>query len=216
VLKSYRTLYGPGEETIIIKKSRFICYATPVQSEEEAIAFVSSIQKKHWDATHNCYAYVVGPHDEIQKSNDDGEPAGTAGKPILEVIKKELVHNCAVVVTRYFGGIMLGAGGLIRAYSQGCTTALHAGQIVTRELFQEIAVHIDYTWLGKVENEIHGAGFHIDRTDYLDRVTVYALTPVDEAERLHKVLINATNGQAEIVNTEQMYLFMRDGKILKS
>lgn len=217
LLKSYKTLFAPAEETILIKKSRFIGYATPVASEEEALAFIQSIQKKHWDATHNCYAYVFGQHDEVQKSNDDGEPAGTAGKPILEVIKKEGLKNVAVVVTRYFGGIMLGAGGLIRAYSQGTTTALHAARIVTRELFQEIAVAIDYSWLGKVENEIHGVDdYYIDRIEYLDRVTVHALVPVDEAERFRKQLINATNGQAEIADGEQRYYFVEDGKLIST
>jgi uncharacterized YigZ family protein len=215
VLKSYRTLLAPGEDTLIIKKSRFIGYATPIQSEEEALQFIAALQKKHWDATHNCYAYVFGPHDEIQKANDDGEPSGTAGKPILEVIKKEQLHNVAVVVTRYFGGIMLGAGGLIRAYSAGCGAGLQAAKIVTRILFQEIAIDIDYTWYGKIENELHAGGWHIDRVDYLDRVTVYALCPVDDAETLHKTLINATNGQALLTNTEQRYLFEQDGKLVK-
>lgn len=215
MLKSYRTLLAPGEETILIKKSRFIGYAMPIQSEEEGLAFISSIQKKHWDATHNCYAYVFGPHHEIQKSNDDGEPSGTAGKPILEVIKKENLHDVAVVVTRYFGGIMLGAGGLIRAYSQTAAAGLHAAGIATRRLFQEIAIGIEYTWLGKVENEIHAGGFHIDRVEYLDKVTVYALVPVDDTERFHKTLINATNGQAELQNGEQLYVFVQDGKLVK-
>ncbi|KEO83305.1 YigZ family protein [Tumebacillus flagellatus] len=215
MLKSYRTLLAPGVETLIIKKSRFIGYATPVQSEEEALEFIASLQKKHWDATHNCYAYVFGPHDEVQKASDDGEPSGTAGKPILEVIKKEELHNVAVVVTRYFGGIMLGAGGLIRAYSSGCVAALHAAGIVTRILFQEIAIDIDYTWYGKIENELHAGGWHIDRVDYLDRVTVYALCPVDETQSLHKQLINATNGQALLTDIEQRYYFLQDGKLVR-
>ncbi|MBL0385469.1 YigZ family protein [Tumebacillus sp. ITR2] len=215
MLKSYRTLLAPGEDTLIIKKSRFIGYATPVQSEDEALHFIATLQKKHWDATHNCFAYVFGPHDEVQKASDDGEPAGTAGKPILEVIKKEELHNVAVVVTRYFGGIMLGAGGLIRAYSAGCGAGLQAAGIVTRILFQEIAIDIDYTWYGKIENELHAGGWHIDRVDYLDRVTVYALCPVDDTEAVHKRLINATNGQAILTNTEQYYLFDRDGKLVK-
>jgi uncharacterized YigZ family protein len=215
MLSHYRTIFGPAEETIIIKKSRFIGYAMPLASEEDALSFIASIQKKHWDATHNCYAYVFGPHDEVQKSNDDGEPSGTAGKPILEVIKKEELKNVAVVVTRYYGGILLGAGGLIRAYSQSTTTALHAARIVTRALFQEIAISIDYSWLGKVENEIHGAGWHIDRIDYLDRVTVYALVPAEETASFYKLLINATNGQAELADTEQKYLFVQDGKLIR-
>lgn len=217
MLTSYRTLLAPSEETIIIKKSRFIGYATPVASEEEALAFIQQIQKQHWDATHNCYAYVFGPHQEIQKSNDDGEPSGTAGKPILEVIKKEDLRNVAVVVTRYFGGIMLGAGGLIRAYSQTAAAGLHAAGIVTRKLFQEISIAIDYTWLGKVENEIHATDdYHLDRVEYMDRVTVYALVPVEKADALHKQIINATHGQAELQNTEQKYVFEQDGRLIKT
>ncbi|MGB8954543.1 MAG: YigZ family protein [Tumebacillaceae bacterium] len=215
MLTSYRTLLGPGEDTIIIKKSRFIGYATPVESEEEAVAFISALQKKHWDATHNCYAYVIGQHDEVQKSNDDGEPAGTAGKPILEVIKKEGLHNVAVVATRYFGGIMLGAGGLIRAYSQTTTAGLHAARIVTRQLFQEVLIDIDYSWLGKVENELHAASIHIDRIDYLERVTVHALPAIAESERVHKLITNATNGQALIENGEPIWLFEQDGKLVR-
>jgi uncharacterized YigZ family protein len=215
VLTTYRTLFQRAEDTIIIKKSKFIGYATPIASEGEALEFIASIQKKHWDATHNCYAYVFGPHDEVQKSNDDGEPAGTAGKPILEVIKKEGVKNCAVVVTRYFGGIMLGAGGLIRAYGQTCGIALQAARIVTRRLYQEVAIDIDYSWYGKVENEIHANRWHIERVDYTDRVTVHALTPVEEAEHLHKLITNATHGQARLANTEQRYLFEQDGKLVK-
>jgi len=216
VLHAYRTLLAPGEETILIKKSRFIGYAMPLQSEADALAFIATIQKRHWDATHNCYAYVFGPHDDIQKSNDDGEPAGTAGKPILEVIKKEQLKNVAVVVTRYFGGIMLGAGGLIRAYSQTAAAGLHAAGIVTRQLFQTVQIDIEYTWLGKVENEIHAGGWHIDRVDYLDRVTVYALTPLDEAERLINTLTNATHGQAALALGEQLYVFEQDGKLIKT
>ncbi|HEU4964767.1 MAG TPA: YigZ family protein [Bacilli bacterium] len=217
MLKSYRTLLAPGEETILIKKSRFIGYAMPIQSEEQALEWIASMQKKHWDATHNCYAYVFGPHHEVQKANDDGEPSGTAGKPILEVIKKEQLHDVAVVVTRYFGGIMLGAGGLIRAYSQTAAAGLHAAGIAVRQLFQEVAIGIDYTWLGKVENEIHAVEeFFIDRIDYLDRVTVHALVPVDEVERFHKLLTNATNGQAELVDLDQQYVFVQDGKLVKA
>ena len=215
MVTSYRTLLGPGEETIIIKKSRFIGYATPVASEEEATAFIAGLQKKHWDATHNCYAYVVGEHDEIQKSNDDGEPAGTAGKPILEVIKKEQLHNVAVVATRYFGGIMLGAGGLIRAYSQTTTAGLHAAKIVTRQLFQEVLIDIDYSWLGKVENELHAAAIHIDGIDYMERVTVRALPAIADAERVHKEITNATNGQALISNGEPRWMFEQDGKLVR-
>ncbi|MFC4769492.1 YigZ family protein [Effusibacillus consociatus] len=215
MLTSYKTIKGYGEETIIIKKSRFIGYAMPAETEEEAVKFIESIQKKHWDATHNCYAYQIGPHDEIQKSNDDGEPSGTAGKPILEVIKKEGLKNVAVVVTRYFGGIMLGAGGLVRAYGQTAGAGLRAAGIVTRSLFQMIHVGIDYTWLGKVENETLQAGYFVDHIEYMDRVRVTALVPAEEAERYAKLITNTTHGQAEIMIGESIYATIQDGKLVK-
>lgn len=214
MLTSYKTIQQYGEETIIIKKSRFIGYAMPAETEEEAVAFIESIQKKHWDATHNCYAYQIGQHDEIQRSSDDGEPSGTAGKPILEVIKKEGLKNVVVVATRYFGGIMLGAGGLVRAYSQTASAGLHAAGIVTRSLFQTIEVGIDYTWLGKVENEILQAGYYVDHIDYLDRVKVHALVPSEDTERFTKLITNATNGQAELVTGKTMYASVMDGKLV--
>ncbi|HEX2910355.1 MAG TPA: YigZ family protein [Chloroflexia bacterium] len=215
MLTNYQTIQGYGEETVIIKKSRFIGYALPVETEEEAVRFIEGIRKKHWDANHNCYAYQVGPHDEIQKSNDDGEPSGTAGRPILEVIKKEGLKNVVVVVTRYFGGVLLGAGGLIRAYGQTAGTAIHAAGIVTRSLFQVVRVGIDYTWLGKVENETLQAGFFIENTEYTDRVTVVALVPVEEVENYSKLITNATNGQALIETGEEMFASVRDGKLVK-
>ncbi|UUZ90782.1 YigZ family protein [Paenibacillus sp. P25] len=163
MLAQYRTVKGFGQAEIVIKKSRFIGFARPVESEEEAIQFIEGIKKEHWSATHNCSAYMIGERDEIQKASDDGEPSGTAGKPILEVIKNQGLKNVAVVVTRYFGGIMLGAGGLIRAYTDGAVAGLAAAQQVYRVLHREMLVEIDYTWLGKVENEPRGRGMRMGR-----------------------------------------------------
>src|SRR5689334_13414287 len=215
MLTSYRTVKGYGEETIIIKKSRFIGHAAPAETEEEATRFIEQIQKKHWDANHNCYAYQIGPHDEIQKSNDNGEPAGTAGKPILEVIKNEELKNVVVVVTRYFGGVLLGAGGLIRAYGQTAGAGLQAAGIVTRSLFETVEVRIDYTWLGKVENETLNAGHFIDHIEYLDRVTVFALVPIEQSENYVKSITNATAGKAEITPGAEIYASVMDGKLIK-
>ena len=128
MLAHYRTVQAYGSSEIIIKKSRFIGHAKPVESEEEAIQFIEAIKKEHRSATHNCSAYVIGERDQIQKQSDDGEPSGTAGKPILEVIKHQGLKNTVVVVTRYFGGIMLGAGGLIRAYTDGAVAGIEAGK----------------------------------------------------------------------------------------
>ncbi|UOF91520.1 YigZ family protein [Fodinisporobacter ferrooxydans] len=204
---SYRTIRGYGEETILIKKSRFIGYAQPVSSDAEAMAFVETIRKKHWDATHNCYAYCIGSQDEMQKSNDDGEPGGTAGKPILEVIKKEEVKNAVVVVTRYFGGILLGAGGLIRAYSQSAAAALHAATIVRKELHQALWVVLDYGWHGKLEHLIAGnASWIVADTQFADRVKMLVHVPSDDTEAFVKQVTNLTNGQAELQPDTPLYV----------
>ena len=122
----YKIVYAGGEAQIIEKKSRFIATVLPVETEEEALAFIESLRKKYWDATHNCYAYVVGERNEIQRCSDDGEPSGTAGRPMMDVLAGAGVHNAAVVVTRYFGGTLLGTGGLVRAYSGAVREALKA------------------------------------------------------------------------------------------
>lgn len=204
-----------GEETVIIKKSRFVGQAMPITTEKEALAFIETVQKKHWNANHNCYAYQIGPHDEIQKSNDNGEPTGTAGKPILEVIKKEGLKNVVVVVTRYFGGVLLGAGGLIRAYGQTAAASLRAAEIITRSPFQIVSVQIDYTWLGKVENETLGAGYFIDHIEYLDIVTVLSWVPVEQVEIYTTLITNLTNGQAKLTLQEQAYASLLEGKLVK-
>jgi uncharacterized YigZ family protein len=205
VLARYRTIRREGAREIVIKKSRFIGYGKPVTSEDEAIAFIESIRKKHWDATHNCYAYVIGERDEIQKSSDDGEPSGTAGRPILEVIKAQKLKNTAIVVTRYFGGIMLGAGGLIRAYTEGAVQAIEASEPIERVLRRKVAVEADYTWYGKIENELRNRGWHVGETVFADRVTVVCLPEDGEAERFIAWMTDLTQGRATITPGEAEY-----------
>ena len=154
MLKTYRTVKEFGQDEIVIEKSTFIGYAKPVTDEDEALAFIQEIKKKHRDATHNVPAYVLGEHNDIQRCNDDGEPSGTAGVPVLEVLKKEDVRDVAVVVTRYFGGIKLGAGGLVRAYTKGAKIALEAAGLITKVLYQVIVVSVDYTMLGALQNQL--------------------------------------------------------------
>ena len=129
MLSQYKTVYCGGEAEIIEKKSRFIATVRPVKSEEEAIAFIESMKKKYWNATHNCSAYVIGEHFQIQRCSDDGEPSGTAGKPMLDVLLGEEIHDVVVVVTRYFGGTLLGTGGLVRAYSSSTKEGLLASKV---------------------------------------------------------------------------------------
>src|SRR5690625_3762827 len=159
MLSSYFTVKKEGSAEVMIKKSRFIGYVKRVETEEDAQAFIQSIKKKHHDATHNCSAYMIGEHDQIQKANDDGEPSGTAGVPILEVLKKQGLKDTAVVVTRYFGGIKLGAGGLIRAYGSTTSQAIQTTGIVKRQLMQGFTVVVDYTLLGKLENSLRNSSY---------------------------------------------------------
>ncbi|MBW7476564.1 YigZ family protein [Paenibacillus oenotherae] len=205
MLNKFRTVRQQGDKEIIIKKSRFIGYGKPVESEAEAVAFIEEIKKLHWNATHNCSAYVVGERDECQKQSDDGEPSGTAGKPILEVIKNQGLKNVAIVVTRYFGGIMLGAGGLIRAYTDGAVAAIEAAEPVTYVLHREIIVDVDYTWYGKLENELHARGVKIGGVDFTDRVVITCLPEAPDAERFSAWMTDVTQGQAFITPGDTKY-----------
>ncbi|UIO42107.1 YigZ family protein [Brevibacillus brevis] len=206
MLTQYKTIAGYGEDYIVIERSRFIGYAQRVTTEEEATAFIAMIKKKHWDATHNCSAFVIGENDQIQRSSDDGEPSGTAGKPILECIKKNGVKDTVVVVTRYFGGIKLGAGGLVRAYTAGTVTALKAAKIVVHTLHQTISVGVDYTWWGKVENELRLDEHRVSGTDFTDKVTAHVLIPEGKQDEFVARMVDLTNGQAQIVLGEKEYV----------
>jgi len=204
--ESYKTIAGAAEHEIVIERSRFITYVERVTSEEEAQSFIQYIKKKHWNATHNCSAYVIGERDEIQKAHDDGEPSGTAGKPMLEVLKKIGVKNTVAVVTRYFGGIKLGAGGLIRAYGQATKEGIHAAGIVERVLHQELLITMDYTWHGKVLNELTALETIIADTAFTDQVTMTLHIPIGEEEKMKEFLTNLTNGQSEITLGQELYI----------
>ncbi|WP_339294801.1 YigZ family protein [Paenibacillus sp. FSL W7-1279] len=205
MLDRYKTVRQAGSKEIVIKKSRFIGHVMPVETEEEAVAFIEEIKKKHWNATHNCSAYMIGERDEIQKQSDDGEPSGTAGKPILEVIRNQGRKNVAIVVTRYFGGIMLGAGGLIRAYTDGAVAAMESGDPITRVLHREIFVELDYTWLGKVENELRNRGVRMGETNFADTVTLTCLPLDSDAESFMSWMVDLTQGQSLITEGERLY-----------
>lgn len=205
MLEQYRTVRSPGSREVVIRKSRFIGHVMPIENEAEAVVFIEDIKKKHWNATHNCSAYSLGERDEIQRQSDDGEPSGTAGKPILEVIRNQGVKNVAIVVTRYFGGIMLGAGGLIRAYTDGAVLALEAGEVITRVLRREVFVEIDYTWLGKVENELRGRSIQTGDTVFTDKVTLNCLPRNDEGDAFMAWITDLTQGQALVSEGRRIY-----------
>lgn len=205
VLTRYSTVRDYGTSEIVIKKSRFIGHSRPVESEEEAVAFIDELKKKYWDATHNCSAYRIGERDQFQKALDDGEPSGTAGKPILEVIKHRGLKNIVVVVTRYFGGIMLGAGGLVRAYTDGAVAGIDAAETIVKVLHREVIVDVDYTWYGKLENELRGRGFRVGQVAFTDRVQVHCLPEAGEADRFQAWITDVTQGQALIALGEEKY-----------
>lgn len=206
MLPHYYTVQGYGEHEIIIQKSRFITYITRAETEEEAQEFIQSIKKQHWNATHNCSAYLIGENDQIQKANDDGEPSGTAGVPMLEVLKKQQLKDTVVVVTRYFGGIKLGAGGLIRAYGRATSEGIAATGVVERRLMRVMHTKIDYSWLGKVENELRSSRYTIKKIHYLDTVEVETYVEEGEKELFVEWMTELTNGQADIFEGDVLYL----------
>ncbi|HBF5490771.1 TPA: YigZ family protein [Clostridioides difficile] len=213
-MSNYRTLHEFGTDEITIEKSVFIGYAKPIKSEEEALEFINEIKKKHKDATHNVWAYTVDKNMNIQRYSDDGEPQGTAGIPTLEVIKKEDLRDVAVVVTRYFGGTKLGAGGLVRAYTKGAKLGLEAGKIIYKVMYQEVKVKIDYTQLGKVQNELMNLGYFIKDTVYEDNVEIVVYSRLEDVEKLSEKMIDITSGTGKIVLGEEFYLSEQNGEIL--
>ncbi|MGK7378668.1 YigZ family protein [Planococcus sp. 1R117A] len=204
--ENYKTIGKLTESEIIIQKSRFIGYAKRAESEQEAMEFIESIKAKHRSANHNCSAYIIGEHDSIQKANDDGEPSGTAGVPILEVLKKQGLKDTVVVITRYFGGIKLGGGGLIRAYGKATTAAISASGIVERRLHSLMAVSIDYNWLGKAENEIRQSPYPLKEIQYTDGVEILVHVPVEKELDFTGWINEMTNGQAMINCLEREFL----------
>lgn len=206
MLPRYKTVKGFGENEINIQKSRFIAYIERAETEEQAQEFIQMIKKQNWAATHNCSAYLIGEHDQIQKANDDGEPSGTAGVPILEVLKKKNLKDTVVVVTRYFGGIKLGAGGLIRAYGKATSEGLNATGIVERKLMRVMHTTIDYTLLGKAENELRSSVYTIKEIHYLEKVELETFVEEGEKESFSAWMVDLTNGQAEIREGGVLYL----------
>lgn len=206
MLNRYFTVKSRGEHEIVIEKSRFICHIQRAVSEEEAQAFIQSIKKQHWNATHNCSAYLIGEHDLIQKANDDGEPSGTAGVPMLEVLKKRKLKDTVVVVTRYFGGIKLGAGGLIRAYGKSVSEAINHVGIVERCLMRTMHTTIDYTWLGKVENELRVSSFQLKDIHYAEDVIFETYVEETQKEQFIEWMTELTNGKSVTKEGELIYL----------
>lgn len=205
-MQSYKTVKQYGEGEIEEKKSRFLGKIKPVSTEEEAIAFIESIKKQYWDARHNCYAFIIGEHSESIRCSDDGEPSGTAGKPMLEVLQNNGLKNVVAVVTRYFGGTLLGTGGLVRAYTQATQAALEEAQIATMTLMSVLEIRTDYNAIGKIKYMFAQADTLVMGEDYGVDVAVTIAVPVTEKETMQKKIVEATNGKAVMEEKEQIFI----------
>jgi uncharacterized YigZ family protein len=210
---SYITIRNFGEDSFEEKKSEFIGYAKRVESEEEAREFVSEIKSKHKQARHNCWAYAIGKNMGIQRYSDDGEPQGTAGIPILEVMKKSGITDCAVVVTRYFGGILLGAGGLTRAYTKGASLAVKAAGVVEKVDGVKLAITLDYDLLGKVQYVCAQNLWHIEDTLYEEKVKLFILAEVEEATKIEEELVDSTNGKVVVEKSDKNIYFKEENRL---
>ena len=205
IRQPYKIVIEGGEGEIVEKKSRFIATVQPVETEEEAVAFIESMKKKYWDARHNCSAFVIGSRNEITRCSDDSEPSGTAGRPMLEVLLGQEVHNVAVVVTRYFGGVLLGTGGLVRAYTRAVQEGLANSQVATLAFGTEVKVETDYNGIGKLQYILGKAGVPVQNSEYTDIVTLKIFLLQEQKEQILKEMTEATAGKCRIEEIESRY-----------
>lgn len=210
ILEDYIILLQGGEGEIEEKKSRFIATLRPVETEEEAAAFIEEMKKKYWDARHNCSAFVIGKKAELTRCSDDGEPSGTAGRPMLEVLLGEEVRNAAVVVTRYFGGTLLGTGGLVRAYTQAVKEGLKNSQRAVMRYGVRMELFSDYNGVGKILYLLEKRDIQIEDSEYTDAVRLCVTVPFPEKEALVKEVTQATAGKCRIEEKERCYFIDKD------
>lgn len=210
---AYKTVYSGGVGEITEKKSRFIATVIPVRTEEEALAFIEQMKKKYWDATHNCSAYTVGLHHEFARCSDDGEPQKTAGRPMLDVLLGEDIHNAAVVVTRYFGGTLLGTGGLVRAYQAAVKEGLSKSVIIEKKFGRKLIVKTDYTGIGKLQYIASNMDISILSSEYTDAVTVTLFVSPEKESTFTGKLTEATAGKAVITPGDSSYYAVIDDEL---
>ncbi len=210
-MEAYITVRGRGEAEITEKKSRFIAHIHPVLSESDALGIIEETKKQYWDARHNCYAFVIGTGaNPLCRYSDDGEPGGTAGMPMLDVLRGRDIRNTLVVVTRYFGGTLLGTGGLVRAYSSSARAGLEAAGLVRKIPNIRQHITVDYTLSGKVQYEIMNGGHILENTLYTDNVEFVVLSELDKAQSLAKSIVNITSNTAVITADEDIVYTDKD------
>lgn len=210
----YKILYEGGEGVTEEKKSRFIATLRPVESEEQALLFVAEMRKKYWDASHHCFAFTIGENNEVMRAGDDGEPAQTAGRPMLNVLLGQDIHNVCAVVTRYFGGTLLGTGGLVRAYTEAVQEGLKNSVLVEKCLGEKIELGTDYADLGKIQYILGEAGLPILESEYSDKVVLKVLVPLSEKDAIQEKLTEGTNGRCQIQITDRVYYGQIDRQIV--
>lgn len=199
----YRSVFGPGEAEEIINRSRFIAHVSPVSNDVEAREFISVVKEKYKDATHNVPAFVVGKKQELQWASDDGEPQGTSGPPILKLITDSDLTDMVVVVTRYFGGVKLGTGGLVRAYSSVAEKAIENAGVCTVNSVVKLKCRIDYSFLEKIKSMEKDGSFSTGSIEYTDKVTIELIGDAEKAGDLRKMLADVTSGRGEILDSTE-------------
>lgn len=212
--ESYKFTYIGGSGEIIEKKSRFIATVHPVKTEEEALSFIDGIRRQYWDASHNCTAFTIGKNHQLTRCSDDREPSGTAGRPMLDVLLGEDLHDTAVVVTRYFGGTLLGTGGLVRAYTAAVREGLKKAVILEKRQGVRLSIRTDYNGVGKIQYILNQSQIPILRSEYTDSVFLEALAPVSLLTSTTAAITEGTSGQALLSPGEQCQYALLDGEIL--
>ena len=209
----YKILWEGGQGELVEKKSRFIATTEPVETEEEALAFIERTRKKYWDARHNCFAYCIGDKNQLQRCSDDGEPSQTAGRPMLDVLLGAGIYNAAIVVTRYFGGVLLGTGGLVRAYSGAVQAGLAASTVIEKHHGISLQVTTDYTGIGKIQYIAGERSLPILDSEYTDKVVLKLLVPDDQVEEVKKAITEGTNGRAGLEKDAELYFAKVNGEV---
>lgn len=210
----YRAVFQGGSGEIVEKKSRFIAHVSEAESVEEAQEFIETVKKRYWDARHNCSAFSIGEKNPVTRCSDDGEPGGTAGKPILEVIEGSGIHNIVIVVTRYFGGTLLGTGGLVRAYTDAAKAGIENSVIIEKIPGVRMKLVTDYTDLGKIQYILAQNEVTVEHTDYTDKVEIQALFSQDQKAFLIKTLTEGTGGRLKMEEGDEVYFAVVEGEIL--
>lgn len=214
VAQEYKIIYRGASAELVEKKSRFLAHVEPAGSEEEALAFVKGVRKKYWDGGHHCFAYIIGERGQTARSGDDGEPSGTAGKPMLEVLAGEGLHDVCAVVTRYFGGTLLGTGGLVRAYQEAVKAGLKKCAVMEKKPGLRLEVTTDYCGSEKVRRLAARSGVHTLDVRYTDQVVFLLLVPAAEEGRICSLITEGTSGQAHIKKLEEVYYGLGEGNII--